>query len=113
MELGTVEMPAGSSQTIVTQGFCINLGRDIPQPFNEGTGNFLSYSFGPSEVPAALLEIMAIVKAKHFSMADILKEDGTVDNDKALKYGIIQAAIWEVTDHDGLTKETKDKLMAL
>ncbi|MEJ0105897.1 MAG: thioester domain-containing protein [Bacteroidota bacterium] len=113
IELGTIEIPASSSKTIVTQGFCINLGRSIPQTYDEATGNYLSYSFGPSAVPAALQEIIDILKAKHISIKDVLAADGTVDNNKATKYFIIQTAIWEVTDKEGLTTDTKNQLLAL
>jgi len=113
IELGTVEIPAASSRTIVTQGFCINLGRAIPQTFDEATGNYLTYSFGPSTIPGALQEILDILKVKHITINDILKADGTVDNSKAAKYAVIQAAIWEVTDQQGLTNNTKSQLLAL
>jgi hypothetical protein len=113
IDLGSVELLPGSIRTIVAQGFCVNKGRDIPQTYNEETGGFLNYNFGPSVIPSALQEIVDIVKSKHITMNDVLKADGTIDNTKALKYIVIQKAIWEVTDGEGLTANTKSELLAL
>ena len=113
IEIGTVELPAGAVKTIVTQGFCINLGRHIPQTFEDGTDHFLSYAFGPLTIPSALQEVVNIIKSKHITMNDVVKADGTIDNNKAAKYAVIQAAIWEVTDQQGLTNTTRNQLMAL
>jgi len=85
---------SGDVKTIVAQGFCINEGREPPQTYNQATGNFLNYNFGPSVIPSAMQEIVDILKSKHITMNDVLKADGTVDNIKALKYGVIQKAIW-------------------
>jgi len=113
IELGDVELQPGESRTIVAQGFCINKGREIPQTFKDGTSDFLSYTFGPSNIPAALKEVTDIVESKHITMNDILKPDGTIDNTKIEKYVPIQTAIWEVTDGQGLTNETRNKLQHL
>jgi len=113
INLGSVELVPGSIRTIVAQGFCINKGRDIPQTYNEETGGFLNYSFGPSTIPSALQEIVDILKSKNITMNDVLKADGTIDNTKTLKYAVIQKAIWEVTDGEGLTTNTKNELLAL
>ena len=113
INLGSVELVPGSIRTIVAQGFCINKGRDIPQTYNEETGGFLNYSFGPSTIPSALQEIVDILKFKNITMNDVLKADGTIDNTKTLKYAVIQKAIWEVTDGEGLTTNTKNELLAL
>jgi hypothetical protein len=113
INLGTVQLLPGEEKTIVAQGFCINKGRKIPQTFDEATGNFLSYSFGPSVIPPALQEIADILQSKNRTMNDILKADGTIDNTKAAKYAVIQKAIWEVTDGQGLTADTKNELLAL
>jgi len=113
IDLGSVELIPGAMRTIVAQGFCVNKGRDIPQTYNEETENFLDYNFGPSVIPSALQEVVDIVKSKHITMNDVLKADGTVDNIKALKYSVIQKAIWEVTDGEGLTASTKKELLAL
>jgi hypothetical protein len=113
IELGSVEMSAGATKTVVAQAFCINKGRHAPQTFNEENGNFLSYAFGPSEIPSPLQEVVDIVRSKHITMTDVLKADGTIDGDKATKYSVIQKAIWEVTDEGGLTVETRNKLQAL
>ena len=43
-------------------------------------------------------------------MNDVLGSDGRVDEEKAEKYSVIQAAIWQVTDGEGLTAETKKQL---
>jgi len=113
IELGTLELPAAGAKTIVAQGFCVNQGRSIPQTFDEATGNFLSYTFGPSVIPAALQEVVDIVRSKHITMNDILKPDGSIDNSKTGKYVVIQTAIWEITEQQGLTANTKNLLLAL
>ncbi len=113
IDVGDVQLTAGETRTIVAQGFCINEGRHIPQTFKDGTTDFLSYSFGPSSIPAALKEVTDIVESKHITMNDILKPDGSIDNTKALKYSVIQTAIWEVTDGTGLTAVTKQQLQQL
>jgi len=113
IDLGTIEIPASAEITIVAQGFCLNKGRTIPETFVDGTENFLSYSFGPSQVPAALKEITSIVESKHITMANVLDENGHVDNSKIEKYVVIQTAIWEVTDDGGLSGATRKKLEAL
>jgi hypothetical protein len=113
IDLGSVELLPGAIKTIVAQGFCVNKGRHIPQTFVDGTGNFLSYNFGPSVIPAPLQEIVAILNAKNITMNNVLKADGTIDNTKAAKYAVIQKAIWEVTDGAGLTTDTKNELLAL
>jgi len=113
INLGSVELLPGAEKTIVAQGFCINKGRKIPQTFDEGTGNFLSYKFGPAVIPSALQEIVDILRSKNRTMNDILKADGSIDNAKAAKYAVIQKAIWEVTDGQGLTTATKNELLAL
>ncbi|MBL0183027.1 MAG: hypothetical protein IPP96_12325 [Chitinophagaceae bacterium] len=79
----------------------------------DGTGDFLGYKFGPSVIPSALQEIVDILRAKNRTMNDIVKPDGTIDNAKAAKYAVIQKAIWEVTDGQGLTAGTKNELLAL
>jgi hypothetical protein len=113
IDLGSVELIAGEAKTIVTEGFCINLGRKIPQTFDEGTGDFLRYAFGPATIPSALQEVVDIIRSKHISMNDIVKADGNIDNNKAAKYAVIQTAIWEVTDKQGLTGTTKNQLLSL
>ena len=113
IEPGSVTLVGGSTKTIVLQGFCINKGRNPPQPYVDGTDQFLSYSFGPSEIPSALQEVTDIVESKHITMNDVLGDDGRVDDIKAEKYWAIQTAIWEVTDDNGLTDETRKKLMDL
>jgi hypothetical protein len=113
IDLGTIEIPASAEITIVAQGFCLNKGRTIPETFVDGTENFLSYSFGPSQVPAALKEVTSIVESKHITMANVLDENGHVDNSKIEKYVVIQTAIWEVTDDGGLSGATRKKLEAL
>ena len=106
-------MPAANEITIVAQGFCINKGRAIPETYTEGTENFLAYSFGPSAIPPALKEITDILEPKHISMQDILDANGNADANKIEKYVVIQTAIWEVTDGEGLTDATREKLKAL
>jgi hypothetical protein len=113
IDLGSVTLLPEATRTIVAQGFCINKGREIPQTFNQETGNFLSYKFGPSAIPPQLQEIADIVKSKNITMNDVLKADGTIDNTKIEKYSVIQKAIWEVTDEQGLTSNTKSQLSAL
>ncbi|MES1226254.1 MAG: hypothetical protein ABUT20_62840, partial [Bacteroidota bacterium] len=90
IDLGTIQLPANATITFVAQGFCLNEGRTIPQVYIDNTEKFLTYSFGPSQIPAALKEITGIVESKHIGMSDVTKEDGTVDNDKASKYFAIQ-----------------------
>lgn len=113
ISISTIELAHTESRTIVAQAFCINKGRDVPQTFVKDTEHFLSYSFGPSEVPAPLQEIVGIVSAKHIKMEDVLDANGRVDNDKTTKYFVIQKAIWEVTDGEGLTANTRNELLAL
>jgi len=110
---GTIEIPASGETTIVAQGFCLNKGRSIPETFVDGTENFLSYSLGPSQIPSALKEVTSIVESKHITMANVLDENGHVDNSKMEKYSVIQLAIWEVTDEGGLSEATRKKLEAL
>jgi len=113
IDLGTVQLEGGSEKTIVAQASCLNMGRDVPEPYKEGTDAFLSYSFGPSQLPAPLQEIAGILKPKHISMNDVLKADGSFDAGKVAKYAVIQQAIWEVTDENGLTETTRKKLKDL
>ena len=113
IDMGELQMAPGITTTIVAQGFCLNKGRSIPESYIDGTEQFLSYSFGPSQIPAALKEVTGIVASKHITMDDVLKENGTIDNSKMAKYIPIQTAIWEVTDEHGLTEATRKALSAL
>lgn len=110
IDLGSVSINPGSVVTLVAQGFCINEGRTIPQAYSGDTQELLSYSFGPSQIPAALKEVTDIVHAKHITMNDVLRPDGSIDLDKASKYQAIQSAIWEVTEENGLTKNMRQLL---
>ncbi|MGC4037966.1 MAG: hypothetical protein QM764_18535 [Chitinophagaceae bacterium] len=115
IDIGTVIVNPGIATTIVVQGFCLNVGRTVPMAYDysdEGQ-KLLSYSFGPSQIPGALKEVTDIVHAKHITMNDVLNADGSIDVNKSAKYSAIQAAIWEVTDENGLTKNTKDLLKNL
>ena len=113
IDLGTVLLEAGGVKTIVAQASCLNQDRDVPEAFQEGTDKFLAYSFGPSQLPAALQEVADILKPKHISMNDVLKADGSFDSEKMAKYIVIQQAVWEVTDKNGLTGATRKKLQDL
>lgn len=113
INIGAITLAAGETRTIVAQGYCINKGRHVPQTFDEATGDFLGYSFGPSTIPAPLQELADILQSKHITMATVLKADGTIDNTKIAKYTVIQKAIWEITDGEGLSANTKAELLAL
>jgi hypothetical protein len=113
IDLGNVQLEAGAIKTIVAQGNCLNKGREIPQTYKAGTEQFLSYFFGPSQLPAQLQEVADILKPKHITINDILKADGNIDNVKSAQYIVIQQAIWEVTDENGLTEGTRKKLKEL
>ena len=113
IDIGSLTLPAGGVKTIVAQGSCLNKGRTPPATYQDGTEKFLSYSFGPSQLPAPLQEIATILEAKHITINDVLKADGSFDSDKITKYAVIQQAIWEVTDENGLTPATRKKLQEL
>lgn len=110
--IGDVTVLPGATKTIMIGGFCINQSRHLPEPYAED-GSILSYSFGPSVIPSPLNEIKDILKPKNLSYQSVLKTDGKPDMDKVTKLSVIQAAIWEVTDGNGLTQTTRQKLKDL
>jgi hypothetical protein len=110
--LGDVTLIPGSTKTVMAGGFCINQSRHVPEPYAED-GSILSYSFGPSDLPGPLAEIKDILKPKSLGYGSVLKGDGTPDIDKVTKLSVIQSAVWEVTDGEGLTQTTRQKLKDL
>lgn len=110
--IGDVTLTPGGTKTIMIGGFCVNKSRHAPEPYAED-GSILSYSLGPSDLPAPLNEIKDILKPKNLNYQSMLKTDGTPDINKVSKLSVIQAAIWEVTDEGGLTEETRKKLKDL
>ncbi|HLA59690.1 MAG TPA: thioester domain-containing protein, partial [Puia sp.] len=111
--LGQVIVPPNSSLTLFAGGFCLNEGRTAPDVYDEN-GGLLFYDLGPSVVPRSLKEITGILSTKHIGFEDVVNASGTqYDNDKYAKAFVIQKAIWEVTDGEGLTDKTRLDLKSL
>jgi len=112
INLETVTIPAHSEIVIKADVFCINLTRSIPDLYTDD-GVLQAFSFGPATVPPAIREITDILKPKNISYADMLTPDGILDPLKLSQMMIVQMAIWEVTDGDGLESDTKADLQDL
>ena len=112
-DLETFEVPANGAVTVFSPVFCLNGAREAPLEVTDEDGNLIQFKLGPSQIPAALQEIVDILKTKHIDYASITKADGSVDSDRLYALKIIQDAIWEVTDGEGLTDEWRQKLRAL
>lgn len=111
IELETITIPAHSETVIIAGVFCINLERDVPELYTSA-GNLQAYSFGPATVPAGIKEITNILRPKNIRYSDMFV-NGMLDVTRLSQMMIVQSALWEVTDDDGLTAETKAELQAL
>jgi len=109
----TIDVPANGTVRLFSPVFCVNAAREAPLEVADEDGNLIEFELGPSAVPAALKEIADILKTKNLSYALITKADGTIDSQRLQQWSIIQDAIWEVTDGEGLTEEWRQKLRAL
>jgi hypothetical protein len=112
-DINKVTVPAKSSVKMFSPVFCLNLLREAPLDVADDEGNLIEFNLGPTQIPAALQEVVDIIRAKKLSYTSVLNPDGTENSDKLYALKVIQDAIWEVTDEDGLTPETKQALLAL
>ena len=86
-----VPVRAGSDTTVILELYCVNLSRHATAPGDE-------YTLGVVTDNAGLREIATILANK------VIDESSVWD---------VQDAIWEVSDGDGLTSETRTNLQAL
>ena len=112
ISLGTITIPAHSEKVVIAGAFCINLQRSVPD-LHTDQGNLQAFSFGPATVPAQLKEISDILKPKNITYKSITTPGGSVDPTRMAKLTIIQSAIWDATDGEGITAETKDALRSI
>ncbi len=111
IELETITIPAHSETVIIASVFCINLERDVPELYTSG-GNLQAFSFGPATVPPGIKEITNILRPKNIRYSDMFV-NGMFDVTRLSQMMVVQTALWEVTDDEGLTAETKAELQAL
>ena len=87
----TVPVPVGRDTTVVLELYCVNLSRHATAPGDE-------YTLGVVSDNTGLQEIASILANK------VIDESSVWD---------VQDAIWEVSDGDGLTAETRTNLQSL
>lgn len=87
----SVPVPVGRDTTVVLELYCVNLSRHATAPGDE-------YTLGVISDNAGLQEIATILANK------VIDESSVWD---------VQDAIWEVSDGDGLTAETRTNLQSL
>jgi hypothetical protein len=107
--LEPVTIAPNAEAVVMASAYCLNLGRSVPS-LHDGQGNLQTYTFGPTNVPSQLKEITEILKNKNVTHRTMLKPNGSIDLDQLFKVSKIQAAVWEATDEEGLTAETKADL---
>jgi hypothetical protein len=112
INLTTVTIPAHSEKVLIAGAFCLNLGRSTPS-LHTDAGALQAFSFGPATSPSQLKEIGDILRAKNITYQSLHRPDGMLDVEKMARMTLIQSAIWEATDGEGLTAETRAALMNL
>jgi hypothetical protein len=108
----TIIIPAHDELVVFANAFCLNLNRSVPDLYTS-TGALQAFSFGPAQAPAQLREISELLKTKNLTNSSLLLPNGTIDHEKLQRLSLIQNAVWEATDEDGLTAETKAALQRL
>jgi hypothetical protein len=108
----TITIPAHQEIVMIAGAFCLNLGRSTPD-LHTNSGALQAFSFGPATVPAQLREISDILKSKNITYSSLVQPNGMLDPVKMAKMSIIQSAVWEITDEDGLKPETRTALQNL
>jgi len=92
--------------------WCLNYQRRGPAGVTHPDEGYLyAWDMGPSTIPDQLTEIVNILEPRQFTWDKVLKPDGiTEDYTKSSKLMIIQEAIWDVTDRNGLTEARRKAL---
>ena len=86
-----VRVPAGGDTTVVLELYCVNLSRHATSPGDE-------YTLGVVSDNQGLKELITILGSK------------LIDASSAFD---VQSAIWEISDGNGLTSETRTRMQAL
>lgn len=95
----TIPLAKGASCKVLLLTYCVNSNRQASNPH-------CSYTFGPVTNSKPLLELIDLLKNKRINYED-LQDHNWEDNLD------LQDAVWEVTDQEGLTKESKDFFSSL
>jgi hypothetical protein len=73
--------------------YCLNLGR------HPTSGSQDTYRTGPVTDDAAVIEMLSMLQDKHLPLV----ENGST----------VQGALWDITEHDGLTQDDRNAITAL
>ena len=86
-----VPVPAGRDTTVILELYCVNLSRHATAPGDQ-------YTLGVVSDHTGLRELLTILANKQIDESSVWD---------------VQDAIWEVSDGDGLTSETRTNMQAL